>query len=103
MLIENVHNWKSKYANIENNDNQQDGILTHIRAIRCQCPEKNRRIIMKSDSNESKRDEMSNEIDEDIKEKEFEISNSSIKVHISHSLILLNLSALNSIKQKLTL
>lgn len=44
---------------------------------------------------------MSNAIDEDTKEKKLEISNSNIKVNILRSSVLLNLSALNSIKQKL--
>lgn len=42
---------------------------------------------------------MSNAIDQDIKEKELEISNSSIKIHIPSLSVLLYLSALNSTKQ----
>ncbi len=45
---------------------------------------------------------MSNVIDKDTKEKKLGLSNFNIKVHISHSLVLLNLSALNFTKQKLT-
>lgn len=43
---------------------------------------------------------MSNVIDKNTKEKKLGISNSNIKVHISHSLVLLNLSTLNFTKQK---
>lgn len=46
---------------------------------------------------------MSDTIDKNTKEKELEISNSSIKVYILYSLVLLNLSTLNSTKQKSTL
>lgn len=43
---------------------------------------------------------MNNVTNKDIKEKELDISNSNIKVHIPYSSVLLNLSTLNSIKQK---
>lgn len=46
---------------------------------------------------------MNNATDKNTKEKKLGTSNSSIKVHISRSLIWLNLSALNSTKQKLVL
>lgn len=51
----------------------------------------------------AKRKKLSNIIDKDIKEKELGIFNFSIKIHILHSLVLLNLSTLNTIKQKLIL
>lgn len=46
---------------------------------------------------------MSDVINEDIKKKELEISNSSINVYISGLSVLLNLFILNSINQKLIL
>lgn len=46
---------------------------------------------------------MSNATDENTKEKEIEISNFNIKVHIPCLSVLLNSSILNSTKQKLTL
>lgn len=46
---------------------------------------------------------MSDTIDENTEEKELGTSNSNIKVHILYSSVLLNLSTLNSSKQKSTL
>lgn len=43
---------------------------------------------------------MNNTINKDTKEKKLEIFNSSIKVYISHLLVLLNLSTLNFTKPK---
>ncbi len=95
---ESIRNCESKCANTENNNNKQNRTSTHIRVIGCRHLQKNRKIITESDSNESKRDEMSNIIDKDIKEKELGTSNYSIKVHILYLLVLLNLSILNSKK-----
>lgn len=64
---------------------------------------KNCKIIIKSDLDNKEKDEISNAIDKNIEEKELKISNSNIKVHILRSSVLLNLSSLNSIKQKWTL
>ena len=46
---------------------------------------------------------MSDVIDKNTEEKKLGRSNPSIKVHIPYSLVLLNLSTLNSTKPKLTL
>lgn len=51
---------------------------------------KNRKIITKSNLDQSKEYEMSNAIDKDTKEKKLGISNSSIKVHIPRSLVWVN-------------
>lgn len=57
-------------------------------------------MITKSDYNNSEKDEISNITDKDTKKKELWTSNSTIKVDIPCSLVLLNLSTLNFIKQK---
>lgn len=62
---------------------------------------KKRKIITQNDSNKGKRDEMSNTRDKDTEEKELGTSNSSIRIHVSYLLLLLNSSALPSTKQKL--
>lgn len=89
--------------NTENDDNKQNKISSHIRAIGPLTAPKNRKIVTKSDLYESKKDKISDVTDKDIKEKELETLNFSIKVHIPSLSILLNLSTVNSTKQKLTL
>ncbi len=101
--MESICNYESKHTNTENNNNKRDETLTCIYVIKDQCLQKNRKIVIKSDSNKSKRDQISNATDKDTKEKELDTFNYNIKVYISRSLVRLNLSALNSIKQKLTL
>lgn len=59
---------------------------------------KNCKIVTKSGLDKSEKDEMSNATDKDTKEKELGTSNSSIKVHISHSSVLHNLFTLDSTK-----
>lgn len=102
-LTESIHGHEIKCANTEYNDKKQDGTLRHIRTIKHQYLQKNYKIITKSDSDEIKRDKMSDAMDENTKEKKLRIINSSIKVYIFRSLVLLNLSILNSIKQNLLL
>lgn len=99
---ESIRSCESKCTNTENDNDKQDGILIRIHAIGCQHFHKNRKIVTKSDSDESKTDEISNAIYENTEKKELGISNSGIKVHISYSLVWFNSSALNSTKQKLT-
>lgn len=93
-----IQSCESKYANTENDDNKQDGTLSYIYAIGRQCLQKNRKFVIKSDSDESERDEMSHISDKNTKEKELGTFNSSIKVHIPCSSILLNSSVVNSTK-----
>lgn len=92
-LMESVRSCRSEYANTKNDDNRQDRIPIDICAIGCRHLPKNRKTVTKSGSDKSKRDKMSNATDKNTKEKELGISNSSIKVHNSHSSVLLNLSA----------
>ena len=101
--IESIYSYKSKRVNTKNNDNKRDRIPTCIRAIRRWHFQKKCKIITKSDSDKSKKDEISNAIDENIKQKKLGTSNFNIKVYISYLLVLLNLFFLNSTKQKLTL
>ncbi len=99
---ESIRICESERINNENNDNKRDGTPTCIRAIGRRHFQINRKIVTESDSDESEKDEMDNAINKNTKEKELGTSNSSIKVHIPRSLVWLNLSALNSTKQKLT-
>ncbi len=101
-LTESVRSCESECTNTQNDDNKQDETPTRIRVIGRGCLQKNRKIVTKSNSDESKRDEMSDAIDKNTKEKELGTSNSGIKVHIPRSLIWLNLSSLNSTNQKPT-
>lgn len=101
--MESVYSHKSERANAKNDDNKRDKRPIYIHTIERRRLQKNRKIVTESYSNKSKRDEMSDGIDNDTKEKELGISNSCIKVHILRSLVWLNLFALNSIKEKLTL
>lgn len=103
VLMESIYSCESKYTNTKNDDNKRDGTSTCIHAIRRYHLQKNRKMVIKSDSNKSERDEISDVTDKNTKKTELGISNSSIKIHISCSLVWLNLSALNSTKQKLIL
>lgn len=66
---ENIRCCKSKRANTKNNDNKQDRIPLYIDAIRHQHLQKNRKIIIKSNSNKSERNEISDITDKNSKEK----------------------------------
>ncbi len=103
VLTESVRSCNSEHTNTKNNNNKEDVKSTCIRAIWRPHLLKNRKIVIENDSDESERDEISNTTDEDTKEKELGTSNPSMKVYISCSFVWLNLSTLNSTKQKLTL
>ena len=102
-LTESIRSRKSERANTKNDNHKQNRTPTPICAIGRQRLQKNRKILIESDSDKSGRDEMSNATDEDTEEKKLGTSNSSIKVHIPRLLVLLSSSVLNSTKQKLTL
>lgn len=100
-LTENIYSHKNKYANTKNKNNRKDEILLYIHAIEYQSLQKNRKIIIKSKLNESYKNEISNAISKDTKEKKLRTTNSCIKVYIPYSSILSNLSSVNFTKQKL--
>lgn len=68
-LTESVYSRNSEHANTENNNHKQNLSPTCIRTIRHRHLQKNRKIITKSDSDESGRDERSNAINKDTKKK----------------------------------
>ena len=59
---------------------------------------KNRKILTKSDSDDSGKDKMCNAMDNNTKKKELQTSKSNIKVYVPYTSFLLNLSILNLTK-----